>query len=417
MVDNLSEAWCAVLTDRLSATVDSVILANELSISGKSVLVGSETIGQAAESVASTAEELSASVLSIKSQVEGAKSKADGLRVENENVLQTLEAVVVAMEGTSASISDAVANTKSMADAAQEIESVAKSIDSIAMQTNLLALNASVEAARAGDAGRGFAVVATEVRALSEKTKQATAAIRGVVDTLGAEVTSFSGVVDVAAGDVTRGGADLKALQGSVTSMRDLACEIDDGMQSIIVSVDEQSQATVLLAENAAASSKAADENTERVKTSSHAINNTVTHAANELGTLVELSIPDKILYIPKADHVIWKKRLYDMFSGELSLRVEELSDHTCCRLGKWYYSDATAGLRDNPAFRALEAPHAAVHRYGMDAVDAFNAGDKTRAMALIEAVESASREVLDGLDAVLATQSQRSGRDLREAG
>ncbi len=46
-------------------------------------------------------------------------------------------------------------------------------IDSIARQINLIAVNASVEAARAGEAGKGFAVIAAEIKALSDKSREA----------------------------------------------------------------------------------------------------------------------------------------------------------------------------------------------------------------------------------------------------
>jgi methyl-accepting chemotaxis protein len=65
--------------------------------------------------------------------------------------------------------------TYAVGDLVENLETVfedIRSVDGIADDTALLAINAALEAARAGEAGKGFGVVSSEVRKLSQTTKQ-----------------------------------------------------------------------------------------------------------------------------------------------------------------------------------------------------------------------------------------------------
>ena len=93
-----------------------------------------------------------------------------------------------------------------------EISSIISVIDGISFQTNLLALNAGVEAARAGDAGKGFAVVANEVRALAQRSADAAAEIKGLIDASSREVETGVRLVREA-------GSTLQAITGSMTQI------------------------------------------------------------------------------------------------------------------------------------------------------------------------------------------------------
>ncbi|AZV58260.1 PocR ligand-binding domain-containing protein [Clostridium sp. AWRP] len=66
-------------------------------------------------------------------------------------------------------LNEEVSNVKNIS---VEINTILDSIKSIADQTKMLGLNAAIEAARAGEVGKGFGVVATEIRSLSQSSKE-----------------------------------------------------------------------------------------------------------------------------------------------------------------------------------------------------------------------------------------------------
>ena len=66
----------------------------------------------------------------------------------------------------------------------QQISGVLEIITELSEQTNLLSLNASIEAAGAGDAGKRFAVVASEIRKLAERATDSTGEIRSLIDSV-----------------------------------------------------------------------------------------------------------------------------------------------------------------------------------------------------------------------------------------
>lgn len=70
---------------------------------------------------------------------------------------------------TNSSIGNFIKETKENSKKTDEVLSF---IQGIAKQTNLLGLNAAIESARAGEYGKGFGVVSTEIRKLSNSTKE-----------------------------------------------------------------------------------------------------------------------------------------------------------------------------------------------------------------------------------------------------
>lgn len=131
-------------------------------------------------------------------------------------------------------------NILALSEQTQQIGEIIATVNDIAEQSNLLALNAAVEAARAGEHGRGFAVVANEVRALAERSKQATSQVRTILNDIQKATNSVVMVTEEGTKGVDHG---VKLVDRAGLTIRQLSGVIKENLastQQIIAVVQQQ---------------------------------------------------------------------------------------------------------------------------------------------------------------------------------
>lgn len=403
----LTEVMSEKTIEQVITEISSLIDSNAKIMYMKDLIFSLDRQTEEIENTSAATEEITASIAEVsRSSSRIAEKTTDSVnyaRHSKNTIENALEEIFITEER----FKSIVETFSSLQQRVEAIEKVAGLINDIAAQTNLLALNASIEAARAGEHGKGFSVVAQEVRKLAENTVSALGDISDNVHHL----KSYSNDVST-------------SIKETTIILSKATAEAQTSLPLITKIVKEMEDIHLDVANTAAISkqqSAAIDEVANRMAGITDLQNDIRSLGENTSSSIYELSreidrfrlsvVKDSnvqlssisLLQLSKADHILWKWKIYNMLLGLEEIFPGDVAAHTDCRLGKWYFDSKTmeqlGHLRE---FKELDSHHETVHIFAKKAAEHYQNGNRSEAEEDLRQIELASAEVLSLLNALI---------------
>ncbi|CAK0745653.1 methyl-accepting chemotaxis protein [Gammaproteobacteria bacterium] len=410
-LNTTSVAWSGILGNLLNICAN---ISNGISNVWSSInenLKDVEINEQQAQSIATAAEETAQTSQEIARNARLAAESSETVRIAAETAMSTMHSASVGIDEMEAASNALNATVSGLALKIDEVGKIVGLINDIADQTNLLALNAAIEAARAGELGRGFTVVAEEVRKLAEKTLQATAHISNTMKEIRGQSRATQKEMEFSRAKSREWAQQIKLNQEALSGILGLAKESSDQAVTIAAAVTQQSVASEQTTQGITESAMASG----RIRSGMQAmlieiarLGAAVTQLSGEI-THFQLP-PDTAFEIDSARlaHKNWVQRLYRMYYLNERIAPNEVSDHTACRFGKWYYGPGAKEFSANADYRAVETPHKELHQKAREAVKTHLDGKRVASLALVEEVDKLSVSIVEHLDRLRGTLSVR---------
>lgn len=300
------------------------------------------------------------------------------------------------------SISNAVealgGEIKELSESANQIGTVTAVITEISDQTTLLSLNAAIEAARAGEAGKGFAVVADEIKKLADRTQKSTMQIEEMIKDMQHNISLVTEQTTSVINDIAKQRTYTTIAYDNFQKILEAMLLFEEMVVSISAATEEQSSVAREISDNVqniSSDSAAAETQLMALIVNYEKMAQAVLELSNKYSVL---QYNNKASYFLKAKlaHLAFMKNVYD---NCMNNTYAQLTTHTTCAFGKFYYGEGMTMFKDDPDYMAIEPIHERVHQLGHIIMDAVSANKRDTASAELDELQNTVGQLVSMLN------------------